>query len=128
MMRRRPPPPPPGGAERREHERYELLAQVELRGSGDVWVLGVRDISAGGMFVELGANEHAAVRSGDRLQICVDLGENDAGAPLRLETAVEVVRITLPGPGRAGGFGVMWTSVDPAAADALGRILAHLRG
>lgn len=126
-MTGRKPPPPPRAGERREHERYELWAQLELRQGGEVWVLAVRDISAGGIYVELGANERAAVRAGDRLTICLDLGENDAGAPLRLETEVEVVRVVLPGPGRPGGFGVMWTTADPAAADALVRILTFIR-
>lgn len=126
-MTRKPPPPPPGH-ERRRHERYELLAQLELIRGGEVSVLAVRDISAGGLYVELGRLEQAAVQVGDDLHVFIDAGTNDAGEPLQLETNVEVVRVALAGVDRPAGFGVRWASVDPAAADALARILAHLRG
>ncbi|HEU4615692.1 MAG TPA: PilZ domain-containing protein, partial [Kofleriaceae bacterium] len=53
--RARPPLPP--GAERRRHERFELLAQVEVRRMAEVSVLPVANISAGGMLVRLEGNE-----------------------------------------------------------------------
>lgn len=47
----RPPPPPPPGNERRAHQRYELLAQVQITRQSEVHILSTSNISRGGFFI-----------------------------------------------------------------------------
>lgn len=108
--------------ERREHPRLDLVAQIELTRGGDVWLVGVRDISGGGLFIELAAGEYARVRAGERLRVVLDLGPD-----LRLETEAEVVRTEPGGAGGGGGFAIMWVTEDPADVATLARILAYVR-
>lgn len=119
-------PPPPPGSERRKHERFELIAQLELSHGGEVSLLPVKDISAGGLFIELVPTEMIRVHAHDEVSVFLDLGADASGAPLTLSANAEVVRVDLGGPGRSAGFGLMWKSSDPELFTQLGRILAHL--
>jgi hypothetical protein len=119
MSGRRPPPPP--GAERRRSERVELLAQVQLRrGDGEVALLPVANISAGGVLlrVEPGTMPRG-LRVGGPVGVYLDLGGD-----LSLDGEAEVVRLDLlGGPGRSPGIALMWTSSDPAFAEKLALVL-----
>jgi hypothetical protein len=110
-------PPPPPGAERRRSERIEILAQVELRrGDGEVVLLPVANISAGGVLLRVDRGMLLrGVRVGDQVGIYLDLGGD-----LSFEVEAEVVRVDLlGGPGRTPGIALMWTSEDPAFAEKL---------
>lgn len=119
-------PPPPPGANRRRHTRYELLAQVQLQIEDDIEVLPIANISAGGIALSLlpGQIPNVAVRA--EVTVFLDLTD-EMGDGARFTAQAEVVRIDLGGPGRTPVMGLMWTSTDPAVADALAKILAHLR-
>ena len=89
-------PPPPPGAERRRTHRVELLAQVQLRrGDGEVFLLPVVNISAGGAFLRLEAGVGiSSLVVGDQVDIFLDLGSSHM-----LDLAAQVLRIDVQGQG-----------------------------
>ena len=117
-------PPPPPGAERRRTHRVELLAQVQLRrGDGEVFLLPVSNISAGGAFLRLepGIGISSLV-VGDQVDIFLDLGSS-----FTLDLPAQVLRIDVKGgDGRVAGIGLRWTSTDPTLGDRLDAALKHL--
>jgi Tfp pilus assembly protein PilZ len=117
-------PPPPPGAERRRTHRVDLLAQVQLRrGDGEVFVLPVSNISAGGAFLKLDRGVGiSALSSGDQVDIFLDLGSS-----FTLDLVAKVVRIDAQGAdGRSAGIGLRWMSTDPALLARLEQALARL--
>jgi hypothetical protein len=116
-------PPPPPGAERRRSHRVELLAQVQLRrGDGEVFLLPVSNISAGGAFLRLepGVGISSLV-VGDQVDIYLDLGSSHL-----LELQAQVLRIDVKGgDGRVAGIGLRWT-IDRAKQGSLEAALKHL--
>ena len=119
------PPPPPGAAERRRAERIELLAQIELRrGGGEVVLLPVVNISAGGVFLRIDTGMLLrGLRVGDRVGLFLD-----CGADVTLDVEAEVVRVDLlGGPERSAGIALMWASSDPEFAENLTRALRRFQ-
>ena len=117
-------PPPPPGAERRRTHRVELLAQVQLRrGDGEVFLLPVTNISAGGAFLRL--EQGVGISSlvvGDQVDIFIDLGSS-----FTLDLPAQVLRIDIKGgDGRVAGIGLRWTSSDAAVSERLEAALKHL--
>ena len=103
--------------ERRQSERLELLAQIELRrGSTEVVLLPVVNISAGGVFLRIeGGSLQNGLRVGDPVGVFLD-----CGADVTLDVEAEVVRVDLlGGQGRPAGIALMWASADPAFAEKL---------
>lgn len=118
------PPPPPGSDERRIAERLEILAQIDLRrgDDDDVQVLEATNISIGGMFVRVDEGyEEFSVEVGDTVSVYLNLGQGTDGKELELTSDAEVVRKAIV------GFGLMWTSSDPAVMQALSAIMNHVR-
>ena len=106
-------------SERRQHERYELLAHVEMARSGDVETLVTINISAGGLLLR---NDHEVrVEIGETIRITLDAPDI---APFTIDA--KVVRV-VEATGKPGLIAAMWTSSDAAAIDALGQILWNLR-
>ena len=106
--------------ERREHERFELLAQVELRHSSHIETLVVINISAGGLLVRNDRNIELAV--GERIRITIDAPEL---APA-FSIDATIVRVVAP-TAKPGLLAAMWTSSDAIATASLGEILWNLR-
>ena len=117
-------PPPPPGAERRRTHRVELLAQVQLRrGDGEVFLLPVVNISAGGAFLRLEAGVGiSSLVVGDQVDIFLDLGSSHM-----LDLSAQVLRIDVQGAGaRVAGIGLRWSAKDPASQSRLEAALKHL--
>jgi hypothetical protein len=141
-MTRRAKPPPPPGSERREHPRYEVLAQVEIRGGERTLVMPVRNISVGGMYVDLESHDPdglgPALAAGQRATVFIDAsdGGNDG---LAVSREAEILRIDRAEPAepaepaaRAGtrgraGMALRWTLVSVEVAERFAHILEVLR-
>lgn len=122
-------PPPPPGSERRQHPRYEVLAQVEISDTEEATlVVPVRDISAGGISVGLdgdgatGDTIHLA--PGERVTVFLDAGVESDGRPLHVTVDAEVVRIH-DGDKPAAAF--RWVFADAGVAERFERVLDYLR-
>lgn len=119
-------PPPPPGSERRQHPRYEVLAQVEISGNEATLVLPVRDISAGGISVGLDEGGSIDFNLGDRVAVFLDAGVESNGRPLHVTVDAEVVRI--PGGREARpAVAFRWIFADPAVSERFAAVLDYMR-
>jgi hypothetical protein len=106
--------------ERRQHERYELLAQVELSHGGRVETLAAINISAGGVLLR---NDHnVEFGMGENVRIQFDVPDL---APTFTMNAT-VIRIISP-TARPAAMAAMWTSSDARATSSLGQLLWRLK-
>lgn len=105
-------------AERRQHERFELLAHVAL--AGTIETFATINISAGGILLRNDRNLPFAV--GDSIRIGFDV---PALTPAFAIEAI-VVRVIAP-TAKPALLAAMWTSSDVAATGALGQLLWNLR-
>ena len=112
-------PPLPPGAERRRFERYELLAQVQLHHHGEVAVLPVVNISAGGVLMRV---EHGEIEIALDETVTVFLEVTELAEPIAFAMDATVVRII---DGKS--IAVMWTSTNAGAVTQLAKLLEHLR-
>lgn len=107
-------------SERRQHERFELLARVELNHSGQVETFVTLNISAGGVLLRNDRNVMLAI--GERIRISFDAPE--LAPAFRIDATI--VRVVAPTT-KAPLLGAMWTSSDATATAALGQMLWNLR-
>lgn len=106
--------------ERREHERFELLARVELSHGDEFETFVVINISAGGVLLRNDRNVQRTV--GERIRITIDAPEV---APA-FSIDARIVRVVGP-TAKPALLAAMWTSSDAAASASLGQILWNLR-
>jgi hypothetical protein len=127
-MTQRAKPPPPPGSERRQHPRFEVLAQVEIRGGENTLVVPVRNISVGGLYVDLDDHDPAvlgaSLAAGQRATIFFDASDGDD--ELVVSREADILRIDRPEVGR-GGMAMRWTAVEPEVAEHFARVLEVLR-
>ncbi|MDX2089100.1 MAG: PilZ domain-containing protein [Kofleriaceae bacterium] len=107
--------------DRRQHERFELLAQVELSQGAQFETFVTINISAGGLLLRNDRNIHITV--GERIRVAINAPE--LAPPFTLDAMV--VRVVAP-TSKPGLVAAMWTSSDAAATATLGQILWNLRG
>lgn len=108
-------------AERREHERFELLAEVELRREGHIETLTAINISAGGVLLRNDWNLECAI--GDEIRVRFDVPELTPAFAIDA-TIVRVVAATA----KPAVLAAMWTSSDAAATASLAQMLWSLKG
>ena len=124
---KQPPPPCPGSVERRRHERYPLLAQVELQANSEILVLEAHNISMGGMYLAAGADDLIDVSRGDRVELYLDLGVGANGRRLELRANARVVRVEDGSNAHnRRGIAVLWTGVSPSMGKKLGYVIEQV--
>lgn len=106
--------------ERREHERFELLANVQLSLGELVETFVVINISAGGILLLNDRNVQHVV--GERIRITIDAPELTPAFSID----ARIVRVVGP-TAKPGLLAAMWTSSDASASASLGQILWNLR-
>ncbi len=128
-MTQRAKPPPPPGSERRVHPRFEVLAQVEIRGGENTLVVPVRNISVGGLYVDLDDHDLGTPRVLARQRASAP---PSSSMPVTATTSsswsrdADILRIDRPEVGR-GGMAMRWTAVEPEVAEHFARVLEVLR-
>lgn len=127
-MTQRAKPPPPPGSERRQHPRYEVLAQVEIRGGENTLVVPVRNISVGGLYVDLDDHDPntlgSSIAAGQRATIFLDA--SDGNEDLVISRDADILRIDRPEVGR-GGMAMRWAEIAPEEAERFTRVLTAMR-
>jgi hypothetical protein len=108
-------------SERRQHERFELLARVQLSHSNQIETFVTINISAGGLLLR--NDRSIAIEVGERIRIAIDAPEL---APAFTIDAT-IIRVVAP-TAKPGLIAAMWNSSDATANAALGQILWNLRG
>jgi hypothetical protein len=107
-------------SERRQHERFELRAQVELRRGGDIETLSAINISAGGILLINDRNIDCTI--GEDIRVHFDVAE--LAPPFSIDaTVIRVIAAT----SKPGALAAMWTSSDATASAALAQMLWSLK-
>jgi len=107
--------------ERRKDERFELLAQVELRRGGQIETLATINISASGLLLRNDRNVEFTV--GEGIRVGFDVPELTPAFAIDA-TVVRVVAAT----SRPAVLAAMWTSSDVSASASLAQMLWSLKG
>ncbi len=79
---KRPPPPPPTGVQRRQHARYDVKLSAELTLGEEVFTATTRDISEGGVGLDLDRSLPEETELGINLFLVVDDVEDERSQPL----------------------------------------------
>jgi hypothetical protein len=106
--------------ERREHERFELLAQVELRRGGQIETFTAINISAGGVLLLNDRDVPCAM--GEEIRVHFDVPQLTPAFVIDA-TIVRIVAAT----SRPAVFAAMWTSSDASATASLAQMLWILK-
>lgn len=107
-------------SERRQHERLELLARVQLRRGGTLETLATINISAGGLLLRNDRNVPYEI--GESIRVHFDVP--DLARPFALDaTIVRVIHATA----KPALLAAMWTSSDAAASQSLAQLLWSLK-
>jgi hypothetical protein len=108
-------------AERRQHERLELPAQVELQRGGEIEMLAAINISAGGVLLR--NDRDVAFTIGERIRIRFDVP--DLAPPFAMDA--KVVRV-IAATTRPAALAALWSSSDATANASLAQMLWSLKG
>jgi c-di-GMP-binding flagellar brake protein YcgR len=106
--------------ERREHERFEMLAEVELECGGQTEHLTVINISAGGVLLRNDRN--VSFEIGQAIRVRFDVPELTPAFTI----AAKIVRVVQPTK-KPALLAAMWRSSDSAAADSIAQMLWSLK-
>jgi hypothetical protein len=120
-----------GGAANRRSPRIEVYAQAEVRGSNDVTIMAVRNVSAGGVYLEGTAAEYPAMKPGVEIDLVIFGSEDGAGddPDFNINCKAKVIRIDPGFPNkRPPGFGVTIDPVDQDNRDRLTNLLLRASG
>lgn len=108
------------GADRRQYERFELRARVELHRGAKIEPLAVINISAGGVLLR---NDHNIdFEIGEDIRLQFDVPELRVSFTI-VARIIRVIAMTA----RPAALAAMWTSSDPSAAASLAQLLWSLK-
>jgi hypothetical protein len=117
-------PLPPAGVERRQSDRVELCAHVELRRRSEAYLLPVANISASGMLVRVDDPSLTAVARDENVSVYLEVAE--FAEPLAMTLDACIVRVVSDGP-RVTAIAMMWRSVNGSALLQLAKLLDYMR-
>jgi hypothetical protein len=115
----------------RKSPRIEVYAQAEVRGTSDVSIMAVRNVSAGGVYLEGTPGEYPELKPGTEIELVIFGSEDGLGdAPeFNITCRAKVIRVD---PGfsdkRPPGFGVTIDPVDQDNRDRLTNLLLRASG
>jgi len=113
-------------SDRRGFSRIEVYAQANVLRSDTVYLMSVRNISTGGVYLEGTPAEYPDLKPGTDIELVLFGSEEGEGAEedLNVRCAGRVVRIDAGYPGkRPPGFGV---TIDPTSDDERERLTSLL--
>jgi hypothetical protein len=115
----------------RKSPRIEVYAQAEVRGTNDVSIMAVRNVSAGGVYLEGTPAEYPDLRPGTEIELVIFGSEEGLGddPEFNITCRAKVIRVD---PGfaakRPPGFGVTIDPVDQDNRDRLTNLLLRASG
>jgi hypothetical protein len=116
-----------GEDDRRGGSRIEVYGQAELRDQG-VQIMALRNLSAGGVYLEGLPHEYPAMKPGYEFELCIFGSEDGAGEEedFNVSCRARVIRIDpgLPGK-RPPGFGVTIDPLDQSQRERLANLLVR---
>ena len=118
-LRKTPPPPPPRPDEKRRHARFELFASVKVEAVEETLVLYARNLSLGGVLLDMGDLRPAQLPVGEHYDVLLFDAANEQAAPVRLRA--QVARY------ERGAAALKFTSQDPDSMRKLTRLFIGLQ-
>jgi hypothetical protein len=127
-------PPEQPGRGKRKSPRIEVYAQAEVRATGgvpDIAIMAVRNVSAGGVYLEGTPDDYPELRPGSEIEIVIFGSEEGRGddPEFNIICKAKVIRID---PGFAGkrppGFGVTIEPIDQEHKERLTNLLLRASG
>lgn len=110
-------PSTPTSSEARRHQRYELLASVEIHRGDETLILPARNVSQGGIYLGSDGNDLSGFGVGHVLELLLFDAADESRAPVR--GTAYVVRLD------PAGMALSWSD-DPAIAANVDRLLRSL--
>ena len=123
--------PEPHVPSRRKSPRIDVYAQAEVRGSDQVSIMAVRNVSAGGVYLEGTADEYPDMKPGTEIDIVIFGSEEGRGddPDFNIVCKGKVIRIDSGFSGkRPAGFGVTIAPIDQDNRDRLTKLLMRASG
>jgi hypothetical protein len=117
--------PPPLPSERRQHQRIDLIAQVQCKAGGEIYVLEARNASIGGLFLAGHAKDHPQLGPGIEFDLALLPAERPDSDPIVMRA--RVVRVVRAEKGVPAGFGVSITKIDATHSNRLRALLGGKR-
>lgn len=114
----------------RRSPRIEVYAQAQVRGR-DIKIMAVRNVSAGGVYLEGTPEEHPELAPGTEIELVLFGAEDGAGddPEFNIICRAKVIRLDPGFPGkRPAGFGVTINPIDDEHRDRLTNLLARASG
>jgi hypothetical protein len=114
------------GSNNRRSPRIEVYAQAEARGGGDIRILSVRNVSAGGIYLEGTPEEYPELKPGTEVDLIIFGSEDGVGddPDFNVQCLARIIRIDEGFPGkRPPGFGA---TIDPIDQDNRDRLTSLL--
>ena len=108
---------------RRQHDRVNLFAQVQITRDRDVHIMSTRDISLGGLFLVAAPEDYPEMRIGVNVELSIF--DADAPGPGDVLLNGRIVRLERGGKGYQPGFGLMFTSLSPDHRSGLQRLIGR---
>lgn len=114
--------------ERRAAPRFDIYAQASVVTSDETYVMVVRNVSAGGAFLEGTADEYPELKPGAKVDIVLsgsapEMTDEDVA---NIRCTGQVARFDAGGGGRPAGFGIVLKPVEQGDRDRLNQLLAAL--
>lgn len=118
------------GSERREEPRFEVFGQAKVSSGGAAYVMPVRNISWGGLFLEGDPDDFPALSKGTKVEISLSGSLDGTKDPelADIRCLGEVVRVDRGDGKRQAGFGVTLRPADDDEMDRLGQLLLRVSG
>jgi hypothetical protein len=115
----------------RKSQRIDVYAQAEVRGTNDVSIMAVRNVSAGGVYLEGTPSEYPDLKPGTEIELVIFGSEDGAGddPEFNITCRAKVIRVD---PGfsdkRPPGFGVTIDPIDQDNRERLTNLLLRASG
>ena len=122
-----PPPSSPqqlGSHERRRHPRFRPLAHVHFSGAGEVAVLPIADISAGGIRLTMHPDELIKLDIDEHVSVFLEAASDGQDGPVFVEVDATVVRIKRSEPAH---IALEWHERPPDIAERFDAVLRILQ-
>ncbi len=117
-------------AEKRAHERYDVVAQVQIEHGDDVEIFTATNVSIAGMFFEARLDDHPDMIASMRFPVMLSLSptaDTATGAPpppIEVRCTAKIIRRDTGRNGKPSGFGVCFDDIDAENIAALRRLIA----
>jgi hypothetical protein len=118
--------PSTSSANNRRSPRIEVYAQAEIRGGGDIRIMSVRNVSAGGVYLEGTPDEYPELKPGIELDLVIFGSEEGHGddPEFNVMCRARIIRIDEGFPDkRPPGFGATIEPVDQDNRERLTNLL-----